>query len=65
MSTRSAFRRRHSPDESSAVAAVAAELAGIVHQKFEVRQIGGGATLPNGVMEFWLGKSPDPAPSAR
>ena len=53
--------RYYKPEHAAMAGRAAAQLTGLFHQRFVAKQLGGGATLPNGVMEFWLGTSPDPA----
>jgi hypothetical protein len=53
--------RYYKPEHKAVATAAAAYLTRALRQKFVAKQLGGGATLPNGVMEFWLGTNPDPA----
>lgn len=53
--------RYYKPEHRAVAVAAAAQLSRAFHQKFVPKLLGGGATLPNGVMEFWLGTNPDPA----
>jgi hypothetical protein len=53
--------RYYKPDHAKVAAYAAAQLTKALHQRFVPRLLGGAATLPNGVMEFWLGTNPDPA----
>ena len=53
--------RYYKPEHAGVAAQAASKLGQIMHQRFVPKLLGGGATLPNGVMEFWLGTNPDPA----
>jgi hypothetical protein len=53
--------RYYKPDHRAVAEFAATQLTRAFHQKFVAKLIGGGATLPNGVMEFWLGLNPGPA----
>lgn len=53
--------RYYKPEHAKVAADAAARLAKLMHQKFVTKLLGGGATLPNGAMEFWLGTTPSPA----
>lgn len=52
--------RYYKPEHRGVAILAAAQLTREFHQKFVPKLLGGGATLPNGVMEFWLGTHPDP-----
>ena len=52
--------RYYKPEHEKLATETAVKLSRAMRQRFEVRRVGGGATLPNGVMEFWLGTNPDP-----
>jgi hypothetical protein len=52
--------RYYKPEHKAVAFQAAAQLTKALHQKFVPMLLGGGATLPNGVMEFWLGTNPDP-----
>ncbi|HZU51791.1 MAG TPA: hypothetical protein VE968_07950 [Sphingomicrobium sp.] len=53
--------RYYKPEHRAVATLAAAQLSKSLHQRFTAKLLGGGATLPNGVMEFWLGTNPDPA----
>ena len=53
--------RYYKPEHRAVAVFAAVQLTRALHQKFVPKLLGGGATLPNGVMEFWLGTNPDSA----